>query len=61
MRYAASEKLEIIRAVEDSSLGIRRTLRQLSIPKSTFYHWYDRYLTGGVEGLEDKKPTSSVS
>ena len=47
MRYAATEKQEIIRTVEDSSLGIRRMLRQLSIPKSTFYHWYDRYLTGG--------------
>jgi hypothetical protein len=26
MRYAAVEKLEIIRTVEDSSLGIKRTL-----------------------------------
>ncbi len=57
MRYAASEKLEIIRTVEDSSLGINRTLGQLDIPKSTFYHWYDRYLTGGVAALEDQKPT----
>ena len=56
MRYAASEKLEIIRTVEDRSLGITRTLGQLSIPKSTFYHWYDRYLTGGVEALADRKP-----
>ena len=31
MRYAASEKLEIIRTVEDSSLGINRTLGQLDI------------------------------
>lgn len=46
MRYAASEKLEIIRTVEDRALGITRTLRQLGIPKSPFYHWYDRYLTG---------------
>jgi transposase-like protein len=61
MRYAASEKHEIIRTVEDSSLGITRTLRQLDIPKSTFYHWYDRYLTGGIEGLEDQKPTPRTS
>ena len=46
MRYAATEKHEIIRTVEESSLGISRTLRQLGIPKSTFYHWYDRFLTG---------------
>ena len=56
MRYAAAEKLEIIRTVEESSLGISRTLRQLSIPKSTFYNWYDRFLTGGVEALADRKP-----
>lgn len=61
MRYAASEKLEIIRTVEDSALGINRTLRQLGIPKSTFYHWYDRFLTGGVEALEDRKPTAPTS
>lgn len=37
MRYAASEKLEIIRLVEQSSLPVRRTLAQIGIPKSTFY------------------------
>jgi putative transposase len=57
MRYTASEKLEIIRTVEDSALGITRTLGQLDIPKSTFYHWYDRYLTDGVAALENQKPT----
>jgi len=57
MRYAASEKLEILRTVEGSSLGITRTLAPLGIPKSTFYHWYDRYLTGGVAALADQKPT----
>ena len=57
MRYTAAEKLEILRTVEDSSLGIKWTLAQLGIPKSTFYHWYDRYLTGGVAALEDQKPT----
>ncbi len=56
MRYRASEKLEIIRTVEDSSLGIRRTLIQIGIPRSTFYNWYDRYLSGGMEALEDRKP-----
>jgi putative transposase len=61
MRYVASEKLEIIRTVEDSALGITRTLRQLGIPKSTFYHWYDRFLTGGVAALEDKKPIPHAS
>lgn len=56
MRYSAAEKMEIIRTVEESSLGIRRTAAQLGIPRSTFYNWYDRYLSGGVEALKDKKP-----
>ena len=46
MRYPASEKLEIIRLVEQSHLPVRRTLRTLGILPSTFYRWYDRYQTG---------------
>lgn len=57
MRYPASEKQEIIRLVEQSSLSVRRTLAQSGIAKSTFYNWYDRYLAGGVEALEDRKPS----
>lgn len=38
MRYAVSEKLEIIRTVEEISLGIPQTLAQLSVHKSIFYH-----------------------
>ena len=56
MRYAASEKLEIIRLVEQSSLPVRRTLAQIGIPKSTFYAWYDRYAAGGLDALEDHRP-----
>jgi transposase InsO family protein len=54
MRYPASEKLEIIRIVEQSHLPVRRTLDKLGIPPGSFYRWYDRYQTGGVEALEDK-------
>ena len=61
MRYSASEKYEIIRLVEDSSLSIRKTLRQLDIHKSTFYNWLHRYLEHGVDGLEDRKPTPTVA
>jgi putative transposase len=56
MRYAAAEKLEIIRLVEQSSLSVRRTLGQLGIPRSTFYCWYDRYRSRDDEGLEDRTP-----
>ena len=31
MRYSPSEKLEIIRIVEDSELSIRQTLKELRI------------------------------
>ena len=55
MRYPASEKAEIIRLVEASHLSARRTLDKLGIPRATFYRWYDRYLTGGVEALADHR------
>jgi putative transposase len=54
MRHSVSEKREIIRVVEDSSLGIKRTLRELDINRSTFYEWYRRYREGGHEGLAIK-------
>ena len=54
MRYPASEKLEIIRLVERSRLPAKRTLAQLGIPRTSFYRWYDRYLAGGLEALEDR-------
>src|SRR5271167_1514998 len=56
MRYAAAEKLEIIRLVEQSSLPVRRTLDHLGIPRSTFYCWYDRYRARDDEGLQDRTP-----
>lgn len=59
MRYPASEKLEIIRLVEQSHLPTKRTLDKLGIPRTTFYRWYDRYLAGGPEALEDRRPRPS--
>ena len=56
MRYPASEKLEIIRLVEQSHLPAKQTLDQLGIPRSTFYAWYDKYKTGGLDALEDRAP-----
>jgi putative transposase len=56
MRYPASEKLEIIRLVEQSHLPASRTLDKLGIPRSTFNRWYDRFLTGGIDALEDRRP-----
>jgi transposase-like protein len=59
MRYPASEKLEIIRLVEQSHLPARQTLDQLGIARRTFYRWYDRFLEGGPEALEDKPSAPS--
>jgi hypothetical protein len=59
MRYPATEKLEIIRLVEQSHLSARQTLDKLGIPRPTFYRWYDRFQTHGVEGLEDRTSAPS--
>ena len=59
MRYPASEKLEIIRLVEQSHLPARQTLDRLGVPRTTFYRWYDKYLSDGVDGLEDQSPKPS--
>ena len=56
MRRSASEKMEIIRIVEGSELGVKRTLNELGINRSTFYEWYRLYLEEGYEGLKPKVP-----
>ena len=61
MRYSASEKYEIIRLVESSSLSVRQTLRRLDIHRSTFYNWLHRFQDNGIDGLEDRKPTPTVA
>jgi putative transposase len=43
-------------ADRDQQIPARRTLETLGIPRSTFHRWYDRFQTGGVEALEDRKP-----
>jgi putative transposase len=54
MRYSPSEKLEIIRTVEQSHLPVRHTLEHIGLPRATFYRWYDQYTTGGPEALPDR-------
>lgn len=56
MRYPATEKLEIIRLVEQSHLPAKKTLDTLGIPRTTFYRWCDRYQRGGLDALEDRSP-----
>jgi putative transposase len=50
----AAEKREAIRLVEESDLSARRTLRELQLPRATFYRWYRRYREAGLEGLQPR-------
>ncbi len=56
--YTASEKLAIIRLVEESELSIRRTLDEIRVSRSSFYRWYQAYERGGLEGLENASRAS---
>ena len=55
MSYPASEKLEVIRLVEQSHLPVKRTLSKLGISRSAFYRWCDLYERFGEAGLEDRR------
>jgi putative transposase len=55
MRYTASEKLEIIRLVEQSHLPVKMTLAKIGVSRPTFYRWYDLYRRFGEAGLEDRR------
>ena len=57
MRYTQAEKMEIIRTVEESDIGVKATLQELDVNRSTFYQWYGRYEQDGYEGLANKKPS----
>lgn len=55
MRFSQEEKYEIIRLVEESELGVNRTLQELGIPKRSFYNWYGKYKEKGFDGLASKR------
>jgi putative transposase len=52
MRQSPAEKQEILRLVEQSDLGVKRTLQELGVARSSFYRWYRAYRDGGTPGLE---------
>ena len=54
MRHRQSEKMEIIRLVEQSPLNVKQTLAELNINRSTFYKWYRRYQEGGYQALANR-------
>lgn len=55
MKYPVTDKLEIIRLVEESHLPVRRTPGERGISKSAFYRWCDLYTRLGEQGLEDRR------
>ena len=55
MRLTATEKYEITQQVTRSELGVKRTLKEYGIARSTFYKWYQSYLENGFEGLKPKQ------
>ena len=54
MMRTASEKLAIIRLVEDSELSVRRTLDEIKVSRTSFYRWYAAYEKGGLDGLANQ-------
>ncbi|MFT6365388.1 MAG: transposase-like protein [Halioglobus sp.] len=59
--YTASEKLAIIRLVEDSELSVRRTLDEIKISRTSFYRWHDAYEQGGLDDLANQGRSSRYS
>ncbi len=55
MRLSQTEKMEIIRIVEQSEVGVVRTLKELGIHPATFYNWYAKYRDLGYDGLAPAK------
>jgi putative transposase len=58
VRLTAAERREAIRLVEESDLSVRRTLRELQVPRATFYRWYRRYAEAGMDGLMPRPSTA---
>jgi putative transposase len=55
-RRSPEEKREIIHIVEQSELSITRTLKELDVPRSTFYRWCQVFQQEGESGLVDQRP-----
>jgi transposase InsO family protein len=54
MRRSVAEKRAIIELVEHSALAVDATLKELDVPRSSFYRWYQRYQAKGIAGLETR-------
>lgn len=54
MMYTASEKLAIIRLIEESELSVRRTLRQIKVSRISFYRLYNACEAVALNSLENR-------
>ena len=52
--YNASEKLAIIRLVEDSGLSVSRTLDEVKVSRTSIYRWYAADEEGELDGLANQ-------
>jgi transposase-like protein len=57
MRRSSAEKRELIDLVAHSALTTRATLKELNVPRSSFYRWCQRYQRQGASGLEPQVST----
>jgi transposase InsO family protein/transposase-like protein len=48
------QKLEILRHVESCELAVRKALKRLAVPPTTYYRWRSDFRRFGIEGLRDK-------
>jgi len=55
-RMTPEQKLEILRAVESSSLPVKESLIRLDVPSSTYYRWKANFDRHGREGLHNRSP-----
>lgn len=53
IRYSAEEKESIVLTVKRSELSIVQCLKRLGIPRCSFYNWYKKYATGGLNALRE--------
>lgn len=52
-KWTKHEKEKIIHEVQ--RMGVVSGCRMHQIPPRTYYNWLDRYSSGGIEALEDKR------
>src|SRR5665648_87071 len=57
-RAATTDEVKVLRRETHDLKEVvtEPALEQLGIPRATFHRWYDRFLTGGIEALEDRSP-----